>query len=326
MRNTMTSNCFADTRHINSFTRNEPMNTRNRTRTVLTFAAVAMATLVFTSAAAHAEIITTGLSVHFRADNVDNLGNPGDGSTTALVNLANPGTHDGTIVSGSGVVQNGAQIGTPYEYGVVLNDTSQAHITANTYQIGGGVNKVTSATWEFWLRTDSGITSNRGALYGEFPAGATNQTRHYLRLEGIGTGTRTALYDEFPPSGNSAASDSQLFDTSAFTQVVVTKSGDTMTFYKDGAQVGATKNHSETFSGSVAQTAFGFRNSQNESFDGQFNIIRVYDGVLTPAEILQNFNAEPLSFGSVVPEPSTMALALLGFLGLIGFRRRRRDR
>ncbi len=230
--------------------------------------------------------------VHYRADNVDGAGNPGDAGTTTLVNLANPGTHDGTIVSGSGVTYNGGQSDAPYKYGVVLNDSIQTYIQANSYQIGGGVNKVTAATWEFWLRADSGITAGRGALYGEFPAGTVNQTRHFLRLEGIGTGTRTALYDEFPPSNNSAGSDSQLFDTSEFAQIVVTKDGDTMTFYKDGEQVGTAKTHSETFSGSVAQTAFGFRNSQNESFDGQFNIIRVYETALTPEDVLASYHAE----------------------------------
>jgi len=275
------------------------MKTAKTTRNMLTVVMV-MAVIGLMAGAVQATVVTTGLSLHYRADDVDGLGNPGTGATTALVNLANPGTHDGTIVSGSGIIQNLPQAGTPYEYGVVLNDTSQTYIQANTYQIAGGTNKATSATWEYWLRADSGVTGNRGALYGEFAAGATNNTRHYLRLEGIGTGTRTALYDEFPPSGNSAMSDSQLFDTSAFTQVVVTKSGNTMTFYKDGAQVGSTKSHSETFSGSAVQTWFGGRNAQNESFDGQFNIIRVYDAVLTPAEVQGNYNAE---LGIAPPPP-----------------------
>ena len=237
------------------------------------------------------------LVIHYRADNVDGAGNPGDGSTTTLVNLANPGTHNGAIANGSGVTANAGQAGTPYEYGVSLNGASETHIEANTFNVQGGVDKATNVTWEFWLRADSAVLLGRGALYGEFAAGTVIESRHFLRLDGIGTATRTAFYDEFPPSGGGATSDPQLFDTGTFTQIVVTKDGDTMTFYRDGAQVGATKNIAETFAGSVAQTWFGGRNSQNESFDGQFNIIRVYDTVLAPAEVLANYNAEPLSSG-----------------------------
>jgi len=310
-----------------SFLKENAMNTRNRNSSILAPAAVALATIALTSTAAHAAIVTTGLSIHYRADDVDNLGNPGNGLTTTLVNLVSPGTHNGTIVSGAGVVQNGAQIGTPYEYGVVLNDTSQTYIQANSYRIGGGVgiNKVTSATWEFWLRADSGVTSNRGALYGEFPAGATNNTRHYLRMEGINTGTRIVNYDEFGGGGGNAASDSPLFDTSVFTQIAVTKSGDTVTFYKDGVQVGSTKTSSEVYFGSaITQTLFGQRaGGQNESFDGQFNIIRVYDSVLSASDVLTNYNSE-MEVGTPVPEPSTFLLAALGLLGLMGTRRRRR--
>lgn len=265
---------------------------------------------------APAAIVTSGLSVHYDAANADGNGNAGSGSTTTLVNLANPGTHDGTIVDGSGIVQNGAQIGTPYEYGIVLdgatNTASPAHIQTNSFQMGGGTNKVTAGTWEFWLRADNGgppTSVERGALYGEFPAGTANQTRHYLRLEGIGESSRTVLYDEFAPSGNSAGSDSPLFDTGTFTQVVVTKNGDTVTFYENGVRVGNTKTNSETYSGpTVNRTFFGKREVSSgnfESFDGQFNIIRVYDKALTGSEVSQNYNA-------TIPEPATLALLGLG--------------
>ncbi len=274
------------------FSRENTMSTRSHFNIALTLVTLMMVIFTITSLSARASIITPGSSIHYRADNVDGFGNPGIGSTTTLVNLASPGTHNGTIISGAGVTQNVPQIGTPYEYGVVLNDTLQTHIAANTYQIGGGVNQVTAATWEFWLRADSGVTSNRGALYGEFEASGTN-VRHYLRLEGINTGTRNASYDEFPPSGGNAISDAQLFQTGEFTQIVVTKSANTLTFYQNGTQVGSTKSHSETFSGgTITQTLFGQRAAQNESFDGQFNIIRVYDSALSSAQVARNFLAE----------------------------------
>jgi len=47
---------------------------------------------LFLAGGGEAQVVQTGLSVHYRADNVDGAGTPGDGATTTLVNLANPGT------------------------------------------------------------------------------------------------------------------------------------------------------------------------------------------------------------------------------------------
>ncbi len=107
------------------------------------------------------------------------------------------------------------------------------------------------------------------------------------------------------PLSSSAQSDSPLYDTATFAQIVVTKEGNTLTFYKDGAQVGATKSNSETYgSGAPTQTLFGLRgDNNNESFEGQFCIIRVYDTALSSADVLENYNAEPLSFG---PDKGTL--------------------
>jgi len=290
--------------------------------------AVAATVMLCASIASADIIVTAGLSLHYRADNVDGFGNAGNSTTTTLVNLANPGVNNGTIAVvtglGSGVTQNVAQVGTPFEYGVVLTGdlSTKSHISTD-YRIGGGVNKVTSATWEFWLRADSGATQNRGALYGEFADSTVDHARHFLRLQGINTATRNALYDEFTPSGGSATSDAGLFDTATFAQIVVTKNGDTLTFYQNGVQVGATKSSSETYTGNaITRTLFGLRGGSpnNESFTGQFNIIRMYDSVLTSDQVLQNYNATV----NPIPEPSSFALLALGGTALATVRRRRR--
>ena len=59
--------------------------------------------------------------------------------------------------------------------------------------------------------------------------------------------------------------------------------------------------------------------SPGRAFEGHYNTFRVYDRVLSGAEVEQNFNAGP----SVIPEPGT--IALLGLGGLVLSLRRRRD-
>ena len=240
-----------------------------------------------------ATVATRGLAVYYRADNVDGQGNAGTETTTTVVNLASPGTHDGTIVDGSGVMRNSEQVGTPFEYGVVLSAEKQTHIAANTFQIAGGTNRVMSATWEFWLKADAAVLDGRGALYGEFPQQEVKGTRHYLKLEGIGGTDGRMRFDEYQPEGGSSVSDSRMFDTDGFTQVVATKRGDILTFYRNGEPFGATKSPMETYSGdAVVQTLFGKRPYQNESFDGQFNIIRIYDRALNSEQVNANYRAE----------------------------------
>lgn len=53
-------------------------------------------------------------------------------------------------------------------------------------------------------------------------------------------------------------------------------------------------------------------------FSGDIAIMRMYDGALTDAEVLNNYNEV------VIPEPSSLLLAALGLLGLLCGRRRRR--
>ena len=53
-------------------------------------------------------------------------------------------------------------------------------------------------------------------------------------------------------------------------------------------------------------------------YDGDIGVVRVYDRLLTQAEVLQNYDA---GF-SVVPEPATLALLGVGAMSLIGKRRK----
>ena len=242
-------------------------------------------------------VVAANLSLYYRADNVDGNGNPGNGTTTLLKNLINPGTYDGTIVNGSGVANNGA-VAAPYKYGVVLSGVSLTHITS-AFLVGitpgtpTGVNKATATTWEFWLR-DAGVANDgKGGLYSEVPGTTGNRYRHAITLRGTSSATRYAEFNSHGPSGGAVNSGSPLFEMNTFAQIVVTKNGDTLTFYKNGTQVGTTATSSETYNTQTpTRTLLGMHGVNFEPFTGQFNIVRVYDGVLTAEQVLQNYNAE----------------------------------
>ena len=57
------------------------------------------------------------------------------------------------------------------------------------------------------------------------------------------------------------------------------------------------------------------------NFSGLLASVRIHDGVLSPDDIVNNFDeGVPLA----IPEPSTLVLSALGLLGLLAFRRRGR--
>ena len=127
----------------------------------------------------YADMLAMGITghetLHFRADNVDGHGNPGDASTDTLVNIADPGTYEGTINNGTGVVYNAAQAGTPYEYGIELGATGPYTYISTDYMIDGGTGSVTDTTWEYWLKNSDG--SSKRTLYVE------GAGRHKLQIE-----------------------------------------------------------------------------------------------------------------------------------------------
>ena len=250
------------------------------------FASLASVMVLLLAGSAQAQIVTNNLSVYFRADNVDGAGNPGDPATTNLVNLANPGIYNGTIVNGSGVVANAGQAGTPFAYGVPLTSASLTRIEANTYFIAGGTNYVAAATWEFWLRLDANAADS-GALYGEFRSTAQSSTRHFLRPF---PSSGDVDFDEYTPSGGYAPSGNGCFTAGVFLQLVITKNDTTVSFYTNGTLF-ATGTSSEKYTAaSCTRTYFGVRPmSTPAGTDGQFNIIRVYDRALSDAEVLQNY-------------------------------------
>jgi hypothetical protein len=244
-------------------------------------------------------IAQTSLALYYRADNVDGAGTPGTAATTTLVNLAKPGSYNGTIVNGFGVTNNAGWTGTPFAYGVPLKSVPpaanaiQTYVDANNFHVNGptnisgvvvATNKVTAATWEFWLRVDTNA-SDQGFLYGEYPGGSFSS--HYMKIY---PSTGVISYDEYNPSGGGYDSSSGCFTAGVFSQLVVTKNNDTVRVYKNGVLSG-TGTESEAYtSGNPTTTRFGMRyGSSNVGTDGEFNLIRVYNTVLSDAQVAQNY-------------------------------------
>lgn len=104
-------------------------------------------------------------------------------------------------------------------------------------------------------------------------------------------------------------------------QLAMTISGDTVTFYVDGQNMGTATNNEEYDGAAIANTWIGARyDDHNEivadDFLGQMSVVRIYNGkALSDSEILQNYS-------TTIPEPTAGVLLLLGS-ALVARRRRR---
>jgi len=246
-------------------------------------------------------IAQTSLAIYYRADNVDGAGNPGTAATTTLINLANAGTNNGTIVNGFGVTNNPGQAGTPFAYGVFLKSQQppaangiNTYISAANFHLNGptnisgvasATNKVTAATWEFWMQVNTNANDS-GYLYGEYPGGS--YASHVMKIY---PSTGVCSYDEYRPSGGDFNSPTNSFTAGQFSQLVITKDGDNVTVYRNGVLSGTgTEAESYTDGAPNNLTCFGMRLSTvNTGTDGQFCIIRVYNRVLSGAQVAQNY-------------------------------------
>lgn len=189
----------------------------------------------------------------------------------------------------------------------------------DTYNLG--TNDPSALTYEFWLKVEDPPSAKRGGLYGEFPSNTSgkNHTRNYFAISDGLEDKNQASFDQYPPSGNSAFSTENLFVDSQFMQLAMTISGDTVTFYVDGQNMGTATNNEEYDGAAIANTWIGARNDDNsivDDFLGQMSVVRIYNGkALSDSEILQNYTA-------TIPEPSAGVLLLLGS-ALVARRRRR---
>ena len=208
---------------------------------------------------------------------------------------------NGTVVNGFGVTNNAGQAGTPFAYGVFLKSTQppvangiNTFISAANFHLNGptnilgvasATNKVTAATWEFWMLINTNANDS-GYLYGEYPGGSF--ASHYFKVV---PSAGSVSYDEFNPTGGSFDSPINSYTAGQFSQLVVTKNGDTVNVYRNGVLFG-TGTESETYTSGTPNntTCFGMRlGTSNVGTDGQFCVLRVYNTALSDAQVAQNY-------------------------------------
>jgi hypothetical protein len=128
--------------------------------------------------------------------------------------------------------------------------------------------------------------NDSGYLYGEYPGGSF--ASHYMLVY---PSTGGYNYDEYNPSGGGYGSPGGAFTAGQFSQLVVTKNGDTVNVYRNGVPF-ATGTESETYTSGAPNntTCFGMRlGTSNVGTDGQFCVLRVYNTVLSDAQVAQNY-------------------------------------
>lgn len=140
---------------------------------------------------------------------------------------------------------------------------------------------------EIWIKTNA--TTQNGIW---FEKGVANQ-QYSLFQEGAGIKWRHALGG----INNLEVTTATYITTSKWHQVVGTFVTGDRRLFVNGVQVG-----NDTPSGTIATNTTGIwlggrGNLASYSYNGSISICRVYDRVLTPSEILQNYNATKSRFG-----------------------------
>lgn len=121
--------------------------------------------------------------------------------------------------------------------------------------------------------------------------------------------------EDFVPGFEETAAGEQI-------QMAITYTGGQITGYRNGQQIGQYSRALGSWNTGDAEVFFGLRHGSTAGGPGGLDALideaRIYDEALTGAQL------DALSPVGAIPEPSSIVLAVLGLLGMLSLRRRRR--
>jgi hypothetical protein len=246
------------------------------------------------------------------------------GGTTAADSTGHG--HTGTAASGTNVALGGSA-------GALVGDTNKAGLFANSStgfitaanSDGFSFDIADSFSIETWIKTSSTVAS-LAIVCKDDHVTAPNYHGYTLMLD---VGKPLFQFED----GNTQSQYMYRETTSAINDgnwhhLVATYDGTNalsgMSLYVDGATV-ATITGQAGVLGSLMTTEplfIGKRHgTTNVKFDGILDEVAIYGSELSAAKILDHYN---IGMGLAVPEPSTLALATMGLVGLLAYAWRKR--
>lgn len=283
------------------FSKANAMNTRNRTRNVLTLASVA--TLTFAAASANAALVG-----HWKFDE-------GSG-TTAADSSGNGYDADQTIVAGSWIT---GKAGGAYDIPRFSMDAAESDVLNFA-----GTGTVTLSAW-VTDRTGSNFEGIAG-----FEGTSTAGDIYSLKMDSADKINWTVLPSHSPLASSDTLANYAAATGDGWVHVVgVFEQSVGSTLYVNGSVAATTGAAGSPIADKTPPGTFNigrYYNTSSFAFTGAIDDVQVYDEALSVDDIAFLFNNPGSALGgaAAVPEPSTMILAALGLVGLMGTRRRRR--
>jgi hypothetical protein len=267
------------------------------------------ASMLACSGSAHADYLSTVTSYGAVAYYAFN---EAAGSTSFTDSITGGGTHLSALVtSGDSAYVTAGTAGLPGLGTSVTFSGTASNLNVLSIAAGGVIDSSSVLSYDFWVKQTSTFSRNEmlfnnGNWADEMftKSNGTYNNQVFANQEGG--------YTTLTPS---------VLSLNTWHNIAVTKTaGGTATFYVDGTQISA-GNHTQNF----FQSQLFIGASNGSGFNGSIAGLGFFDTTLTVSEIDNLISVANEGPTSAVPEPSSLAMAGIGFLCLVGnFARRKR--
>ncbi len=208
--------------------------------------------------------------------------NEGSGGTVAD---SSGNGNDGTIIAPDGAWVEDPALGSVYQSG------GGSYVDFGTILPVIGVD--TDFTWSFWVNADE--TDNNNIVFGNrwSPDGTDFAPREFIKF------TPRVFEWHFNGGGENVPGDNSMFVVGEWAHNLVVKSGSTLTYYRNGAEIASSE-----ITGAPANAQPLYLGGQNgaENFSGKFDEVAVFNRALSVDEVAEVYargqNGESLGSGS----------------------------